>query len=116
MFTARTQTHSRAQSFVDLFMSLRSVPDAAINTSSSEVVATQPHVEQFDHELATQILARIQSRLPDRIRDLTVLTTENAVILKGRCATFYTKQLAQHAAMGVLDYEQLINHIEVRMG
>jgi|GEM_PF-1492409 len=70
--------------------------------------------DQFDLELANTIISRIQSRLPGRVRHLTVFTTDNAVLLTGECSTFYTKQLAQHAAMGVLEYEQLINNIEVR--
>ncbi len=70
---------------------------------------------QLDLELANKILARIESRLPGRLRELTVFSTENAVVLTGQCCTFYTKQLAQHIAMGVLEYEQLINNIEVQV-
>jgi uncharacterized protein YgbK (DUF1537 family) len=71
-------------------------------------------LEQHDLELAAHIVTRIELRLPGRIRHLTVFTTENAVVLSGECSTFYTKQVAQHAAMGVLEYEQLINNIDVR--
>ncbi len=74
-----------------------------------------PSSEQYDPELATRILQRIEARLPCRVRNLAVLTTERAVFLTGRCSTFYTKQLAQHVAMGALDYEQLVNQIEVRV-
>jgi len=76
--------------------------------------AVQDSDTQFDDELATRISLRIETRLPGRIRHLAVFTTENAVILSGDCSTFYTKQVAQHAAMGVLEYEQLINNFEVR--
>lgn len=65
-------------------------------------------------QLAARILARIESRLPCRIRQLTVYASENAVVLSGQCSTYYTKQIAQHAAMGVLEYERLINNIEVQ--
>ena len=71
--------------------------------------------EQFDIDLAERIITRIESRLPSRIRRLTVYTTDNAVVLTGECSTFYTKQIAQHTAMGVLEYEQLINNIDVRV-
>lgn len=71
--------------------------------------------EQHDQELAKRIIERIHSRVPGRISCLSVYTTENAVVLAGRCSTFYTKQLAQHAAMGVLNYERLVNDIEVRV-
>jgi hypothetical protein len=46
---------------------------------------------------------------------LNVRTVADLVILEGQCATYYTKQLAQHAAMGILDDEQLENAIEVRV-
>jgi hypothetical protein len=36
------------------------------------------------------------------------------VYLEGRCATYYTKQLAQHAAMGIIEDEHLENLIVVR--
>ena len=71
--------------------------------------------EQFNIDLAERIITRIESRLPSRIRRLTVYTTDNAVVLTGECSTFYTKQIAQHTAMGVLEYEQLINNIDVRV-
>jgi len=75
---------------------------------------TETLVAEADAEqLALRILKRIESRLPCRIRKLRVVVTENAVVLEGQCSTYYTKQIAQHTAMGVLEYEQLTNHIEV---
>ena len=62
-------------------------------------------------EIAIQ--QRIESRLPGRVRNLLVRSFDNLVILEGQCATYYTKQLAQHAAMGILDDEQLENAIAV---
>jgi len=88
--------------------------DATSPLQDGETSAPESDVDQFDLELATHIISRIESRLPGRIRHLTVFTTENAVVLTGECCTFYTKQVAQHAAMGVLEYEQLINNIDVR--
>jgi len=98
--------------------SLRMEPSSA---SAASAVAPgtpnrgQPYRGQPDFVLAKHILARIESRLPGRIRRLTVYTTGDTVVLTGECLTFYTKQLAQHIAMGVMEYEQLINHIEVRV-
>ncbi len=71
--------------------------------------------EEFDLQLASQIISRIEARLPGRISNLKVHATKYAVVLSGRCSTFYTKQLAQHAAMGVLQYERLVNKIVVRI-
>ncbi|MCA9229778.1 MAG: hypothetical protein KDA57_03945 [Planctomycetales bacterium] len=76
----------------------------------ASALISETHAEQ----LADCILQRIESRLPCRIRDLKVYVSENAVVLEGLCSTYYSKQIAQHAAMGVLEYERLINNIEVR--
>jgi osmotically-inducible protein OsmY len=63
--------------------------------------------------LEIAIQQRIESRLGGRVRRLVVRVFEGVVILEGECATFYTKQLAQHAAMGVLEDEHLKNAIVV---
>ncbi len=66
------------------------------------------------HEaLESVIRKRIESRLPGRIRNLLVRASGDSVVLEGQCATFYTKQIAQHAAMAVLDDQQLENAIVV---
>ena len=64
-------------------------------------------------ELVNCIRRRIETRLPGRIRSLHIFVTDHAVVLAGECNTYYTKQLAQHAAMGVLEYERLVNNIDV---
>jgi hypothetical protein len=64
-------------------------------------------------QLVVAIRQRIESRLGDRVHDLAVLVMGNRIILEGRCATYYTKQLAQHAALGVLEDELLENDIVV---
>ena len=66
-------------------------------------------------ELELAIRERIETRLIGRVRNLTVRVTPESVTLEGECNTFYSKQLAQHAAMGVLDDEQLENAIVVRV-
>jgi hypothetical protein len=63
--------------------------------------------------LAIAIRQRIETRLSGRIRDLAVRFAGDTVVLEGRCATYYSKQLAQHAALGVLENEQLENTIVV---
>ncbi|MGD9635604.1 MAG: hypothetical protein AB7I57_17690, partial [Pirellulales bacterium] len=65
--------------------------------------------------LAVAIRQRIESRLGGRVRDLAIRVRGNTIVLEGSCATFYTKQLAQHAALGVLEDEQLENAIMVTM-
>lgn len=95
----------------------RSASDGSPPTHFAEplILATRSSPpESPDPELQSLILKRIETRLPGRIRNLDVSVASDRVILSGSCSTFYTKQLAQHAAMGVLDYEQLVNNIEVR--
>ena len=65
--------------------------------------------------LAVAIRQRIESRLGGRVRDLAIRIRGDKIVLEGHCATFYTKQLAQHAALGVLEDEQLENAITVTM-
>ena len=88
-------------------------------TDSSAEDSTRPTENQTRtqtnsvHALAERIRQRIELRLPGRIRDLKVVVVDGEVELAGRCATFYSKQLAQHVAMGVIDHERLVNSIEV---
>jgi hypothetical protein len=63
--------------------------------------------------LEIAIRQRIESRLLGRVRNLFVRVSNGVVILEGECTTFYTKQLAQHTAMGILEDEHLENSIVV---
>jgi hypothetical protein len=67
-------------------------------------------------QLTAAITQRIESRLPGRVRNLQVRITSEGVVIEGFCATYYTKQLAQHAALGVLEDEHLENAIVVTVG
>jgi hypothetical protein len=96
-------------------LGLRIVSDdlpSAKDTAASRDT-TNPQRSESDEVLATLIQKRIESRLQGRVRNLHVRATTELVILEGECATFYTKQLAQHAAMGVLNDEHLENAIVV---
>ena len=67
-------------------------------------------------QLAIAIHQRIETRLGGRVRNLSVRPVrDNTIVLEGQCSTYYTKQLAQHAALGILEDEQLENAIEVRV-
>jgi osmotically-inducible protein OsmY len=63
--------------------------------------------------LAITIQQRIETRLFGRVKNLHVRAFDGVVVLEGQCATYYTKQLAQHTAMGVLEDEHLENSIVV---
>ena len=81
------------------------------NTPPSEAPARRSRLDC--DELAARIEQRIQAQTCGRVRNLAVTVVAGRVELQGRCATFYTKQLAQHAAMGVLEDEALNNEIMV---
>jgi hypothetical protein len=68
---------------------------------------------ELRRQLAIAIRHRIESRLQGRVRNLMVRVRGKTVVLEGQCATYYTKQLAQHAALGVLEDEHLENAIAV---
>ena len=57
---------------------------------------------------------QVQRRIGGRIRDLRVIVRHDGVILQGRTNTYHAKQLAQHAAMDLIDLPILANDIEVR--
>lgn len=63
--------------------------------------------------LKMRVEDRIQERLGNRIHELEVIVDHQDVVLRGKCATHYSKQLAQHAALGVIEDERLVNSIEV---
>ena len=63
--------------------------------------------------LQIAIRQRIESRLGGRVRNLAVRTFGATVVLEGQCATYYTKQLATHAAQDAAKNLLLANEIEV---
>jgi osmotically-inducible protein OsmY len=71
------------------------------------------HQRRDPAELSETIKQRICARTSERVRDLEVICESGHVVIRGRCATFYTKQLAQHAAMGVIEDETVVNEISV---
>lgn len=64
-------------------------------------------------ELATTIRQRIANRLGRRVRNLAVEVDRGVIRLAGECSTYYSKQLALHATMGVVEDEKVENRIEV---
>lgn len=66
-------------------------------------------------QLAQRICERIESRLPGRIQAFSVSVNKQAVVLHGNCQSYHTKQMAQHVAMGAINYEKLVNNISVRI-
>ena len=86
-----------------------------INERPAESSPSSPldHRAERLEQLAIAIKQRIAARLGGRIRELEVHARGDTIVVEGRCATYYTKQLAQHAAIGVLEDELLENSIIV---
>jgi hypothetical protein len=72
-----------------------------------------PETLEEAEELAASIERAVQSETDRGIADLAVEVGSHGVLLKGRCDTYYAKQLAQHAAMRVSGDDRLVNCIEV---
>ncbi|QDV80184.1 BON domain-containing protein [Botrimarina mediterranea] len=64
-------------------------------------------------DLERLIRERILSRLGSRVRNLAVAVDRGVIHLAGQCSTYYTKQLAQHVTLGVVEDEVIDNAIEV---
>ncbi|TWT99081.1 hypothetical protein Pla108_00140 [Botrimarina colliarenosi] len=74
---------------------------------------TFPHMSSTTRELERLIHERITSRLGRRIRNLAVAVDRGVIHLAGQCSTYYSKQLAQHVVLGVVEDEVIDNEIEV---
>jgi osmotically-inducible protein OsmY len=90
------------------------VMDVAPPTPFSGVSRTrQADAPSEAKRLAADIERAIRVRTGRTIHDLQVTVTKDCILLTGNCSTYYTKQLAQHAAMTLLVNEKLTNDIEV---
>lgn len=63
--------------------------------------------------LAASIERAVQTETGHGVDNLTVEVSPQGILLRGHCETYYCKQLAQHAAMGMRGGDRLLNHIEV---
>jgi hypothetical protein len=78
-----------------------------------DFVNVLPETLEEAEELAASIERAVQLETGRSVDDLTVEVSPQGILLKGRCTTYYTKQLAQHAAMSMPGGDRLINSIEV---
>jgi len=72
-----------------------------------------PETLEEAEELAASIERAVQSETGRGVADLMVEVSSHGILLRGRCNTYYTKQLAQHAAMSIPGGDRLTNSIEV---
>lgn len=81
--------------------------------ASEAIDAALPETLAEAEELAASIERAVQQETGRGVRDLAVEVNRDGVLLRGRCTTYYCKQLAQHAAMGLPGGDRLTNSIEV---
>ena len=72
-----------------------------------------PDVSAEAGRLAASVERAIQRETGRGVKDLSVEAGRNGIVLRGRCATYFTKQKAQHAAMEICGGRQVSNRIEV---
>ena len=64
-------------------------------------------------ELVAKIKRLIRRETNLGVKEMCVTLENGKVVLSGHCRTFYTKQLAQQAAMKVIGTDELVNDIRV---
>jgi hypothetical protein len=64
-------------------------------------------------EALQDLETRLNRRFLGRVRDLRLVLRDTGLVLRGRTATYYAKQLAQQAVMEATDLPILANAIEV---
>ena len=87
-------------------------------TENTRTVEARPVAIDPPNEEQARLLARIKRAIRRKtssgVQKLTVEMQADVVLLRGRCASFYCKQLAQQTAMSYLgDGAALQNEIEV---
>jgi hypothetical protein len=80
--------------------------------SSIDLPAPLPITAETE-KLTARIERAVRRGTSDKVRDLRVEICRDGIHLRGRCGTYYCKQLAQTAAMAIVGKEPLINQIEV---
>ncbi|HWB13018.1 MAG TPA: BON domain-containing protein [Pirellulales bacterium] len=89
------------------------LPSAPVYPEVPRKPAGEPAEEAHSARLAARIARVVARRTAGSVQNLRVEVRRDGVFLDGQCASFYTKQLAQQAAMGLSDEKQLTNRIEV---
>jgi hypothetical protein len=63
------------------------------------MVRTDSPTRSNCYEGLDQLEAHIQAKLAGQVRELRLEVCGNGLVLRGRCHTYYAKQLAQHAVL-----------------
>jgi hypothetical protein len=87
--------------------------NANVMTPHFEVVLDRFEVLEAIGMNDERLEALTQVRLGNRVRNLRVLRGKDGLVLRGKTATYYAKQLVQHAVMELDESRILANDIEV---
>jgi osmotically-inducible protein OsmY len=84
-----------------------------VRAAARRIDSVLPETLEEAERLATSIERAVQRETGGGVRNLSVEVKGDGVLLRGRCETYYCKQLAQHAAMTLRGACPLTNAIEV---
>jgi hypothetical protein len=73
----------------------------------------EPVLDLSTLEDLNRLSEQVARRLSGRVRGLCLALQNGGLVLRGRAATYYAKQLAQHAVMAATAVPILANQIEV---
>ena len=106
--------------YIIRFLILKGVPMTLLmEPAVSSAFERKPHIRfvpalNMDmEELISEIKQLIRRETNLGVQEMRVTLENGRVILSGYCRTFYTKQLAQEAAMKVIGTDELVNEIRV---
>ena len=91
---------------------MEDLPQETRVVSRTESVGLPETIEEAERKAAS-IERAVNQETGCRVRNLIVEVSHKGVLLRGYCASYYCKQLAQHAAMGVSGGDHVTNSIEV---
>jgi len=84
-----------------------------VRSVARRIDSVLPETLEEAERLAASIERAVQRETGGAVRNLAVEVKGDGVLLRGRCETYYCKQLAQHAAMAFRGSCPLTNAIEV---
>lgn len=91
-----------------------SEPAAQLVTSTSNRPTVPAPAESVDTDELIRRICRIVKRETNLgVQEMQVTFEDDRLFLHGYCRTFYTKQLAQQAALTILGDIELVNNIRV---
>jgi osmotically-inducible protein OsmY len=84
-----------------------------VGTKPVVQVVRQPEQSEEERRQLARIKRVIRRKTGGGVQQLAVEMRVGTLLLRGRCTSFYCKQVAQQAAMSFLPGQSIINEIEV---